>query len=143
MSRESNEEEKLRLLLQEQAEVCQEYCNAQTLLHNSLLDSRNGRSHIIHQQILVQVSQDLSESIENVQENLRKLSALSLADRNKQKDLKEHVVRSKRVLQTIFDNGGKLHPIGIPINKDNIETKTVALATLRASIAQVEIALTL
>jgi dsDNA-binding SOS-regulon protein len=145
MNKETNEEENLQVILKEQANVYQEYCNFQTLLQNALVESsRNGRSHVVHQQELLLATQNLSDSTERVQENFQKLSSCRLSsNRNKQEALDTHVARSKRVLETIYNSGGKLHPLGIPTSKDNVEIKTVALATLRASIAQVEKALAL
>jgi len=141
MNKETDEDDDLRRILKEQSRIVEKYCNAQTRLQNGLLDSRDGRSHVLHQQTLQQATIDLSDCTEKVQGNLRKLSSYQLADRNKRKALDTHVERSKRVLETIYHSGGKLHPLGIPASNDDDETKTVALATLRASIAQVERAL--
>lgn len=143
MKKETDEDENLRLILKEQSASCEAYCNAQTLLQNALLDGRDGGSYEVHQQTLQQTTMDLSNSIEKVQDVLQRLSSFRLADRNKQKALDTHVERSKRVLTTIYNSGGKFHSLGIPATKDDAEAKTVALATLRASIAQVEKALAL
>ena len=138
-----NEEENLRRILDEQSSSVEAYCNRQTRLQNALIESRDGRSHAIHQLTLQQCTLDLSDSIGKVQENLQTLSSVELSDRNKQKALETHVARSKRVLETIHQNGGNFYPNGIPASKDDDEAKTVALATLRASIAQVEKAIAL
>ena len=137
------EEENLRRILEEQSSRVEAYCNEQTRLQNALIDSRGGQSHAMHQLILQHCTLDLSDSIEKVQENLQTLSSVELSDRNKQNALETHVARSKRVLQTIHESGGKFYPSGIPASKDDVAAKTVALATLRASIAQVEKAIAL
>ena len=142
MSAKRDDDEDLRRILKEQYNHVEAYCNSQTRLQNALVGRRDGRSRVFHQQYLEKVTLDLSDCTEKVQENLKRLSShRQLVDRNKQQALDTHVARSKRVLETIYQNGGKLSPLGIPVSKDDDETKTVALATLRASIAQVEKAL--
>jgi phage baseplate assembly protein gpV len=141
MSTRESDQDDLRLLLKTQYGHVEVYCNAQTLLQNELVDSRNGRSQILYQHALQQATLDLSNSISEVQQDLRMLAACKLSDRNQQRALDAHVQRSNRVLETIYHNGGRFHSNGIPASKDSHETKTVALATLRASIAQLEKAL--
>jgi hypothetical protein len=144
-TRESDNKDNLQSLLKAQYSQVEEYCNAQTRLQNELVvvSSRDGRptKGLYHQRALQQTTLDLVNSISRVQTDLGTLSTLKLEDRNQQNALEAHVQRSNRVLETIYNNGGQLHAIGIPASKDNHEIKTVALATLRASIAQVEKAL--
>lgn len=141
MSAKRDEEEGLRRILKEQYARAEAYCNAQTRLQNALVESRDGRSRVLHQQSLKQATSQLLDCTEKVQDNLNKLSLCQLDNRNQQKALETHLARSKRVLETIFQNGGELSHLGIPVSRDDVEIKTVALATLRASIAQVEKAL--
>lgn len=135
MKKELDEDESLRLVLKQQSSLCEAYCNAQTRLQNALID---GHSHPHSQLLLHQTLTELSDCTASVQENFKLLSTMQLNDRNKQAALETHVQRSKRVLETLFESGGKLDSLGIPVSKDDVEMKTVALATLRASIAQVE-----
>ena len=141
MNTSKSEKDNLRLLLKAQYGHVEAYCNAQTMLQNELVDSRHGRSHLLHQHSLQQATLCLSNCISDVQEDLRTMVACTLSDRNQQKALDAHVQRFIRVLETIYHNGGRFHSNGIPASSDNHDTKTVALATLRASIAQLETAL--
>lgn len=145
MSTRESDKDSLQSVLKAQYSHVEEYCNAQTRLQNQFIDIRDGRPKVLHQYDLQQANLDLSNSISKVQTDLGTLSSTLklLEDRNQQIALQAHVQRSNRVLETIYNNGGRLHSIGIPASKDNHEIKTVALATLRASIAQVEKALSM
>jgi hypothetical protein len=147
MSTRESDKDSLQSVLKAQYSHVEEYCNAQTRLQNELVhvDSHDGRPRGLHQRALQQATLDYANSITKVQNNLGTLTTLlsthKLEDRNQKLALEAHVQRSNRVLETMYNNGGRFHSIGIPASKDSHEIKTVALATLRASIAQVQKAL--
>lgn len=151
MSTRESDNDHLQVLLKAQYEHVEAYCNAQTMLQNELVDiaSRDGDgvrscSQIRYQHAVQQATLEFVNSISKVQEDLRMLLAAcqQRSDRNEQREaLDAHVQRSIRVLDTIYHNGGTFHSNGIPASNDNHETKIVALATLRASIAQLKKAL--
>jgi hypothetical protein len=146
MSTRESDNDHLQVLLKAQYGHVEAYCNAQTMLQNELLvdisrdDGVRSCSQIRYQHALQQATLGFVNSISEVQEDLRMLLAAcnQRSDRNEQRALDAHVQRSIRVLDTIYHNGARFHSNGIPASKDNHETKTVALATLRASIAQLE-----
>lgn len=135
MSDDSNNDDWLRNVLNQQYLHAEYYCNAQTKLQNSLLQQNQQTSkHGMESTVL-----ELSAAVQDVQQDLETLRtiAMDLPSRT-QALLKDHVELSKRVVMTIYEHGGMYHPNGIPATKDNIEIKTVALASLRASKVRLE-----
>lgn len=80
----------------------------------------------------------LEKALGKVQNDMQAILMISLRHRRRMEVLSEHIQLSERVLLTIFENGALLHANGVPATKDNTAIKTVALSSLRASIARVQ-----
>ena len=141
----------LRKLLLEQYQHLEEYCNAQTRLHNILIDNKSTSQQkwdkVLYDHKLQQTTLDLNDCIKKVKSDLIEIDKQLLIhtnnsslDRNACEALQQHLTRSRRVVQTIFESGGQLHGCGIPAKKGNNDhdSKLVALASLRASRAQLD-----
>lgn len=142
MNEKEKEEEPLRLLLQKQYQHAEEYCNAQTRLHSALVDNRphSQLDQLLFHHTLQRALEDMKESTDKVRSDLVSLeeSRTEVANHNLHKALQTHLETSHRIVQTMFHSGGRFHTSGIPANKDDYESKMVALATLRASIETLE-----
>jgi hypothetical protein len=134
LSRDEEENQWVSMLLQQQAQNVEEYCNAQTRLQNAVVDENRMFQASVIQTCIVELQKTLS----TVQNDLIALQSKELRGHRKKEILSDHIQLSKRVLLTIFENGGMLHSNGIPASKDNVEIKTVALSSLRASVLQVQ-----
>lgn len=145
------EEKWLRTSLQEQYQCVEEYCNAQTRLNNALVNNRSRSQHkwerVLYEHTLQKATQGLSESIQTVRSCMIKIESqipkglfpLSDSDgnRNTRQAWQQHLERSRRVLQTLFQSGGgQFYASGIPVGKYDSESKMIGLATLRASRAR-------
>jgi hypothetical protein len=134
LSRDEEENQWLHSLLQQQSQHVEEYCNGQTRLQNALIEEdRTFQASSIQTNIV-----ELDQTLRNVQKDLKNLKMKQLHGHRRKEVLSDHIQTSERVLLTIWENGGMLHPNGIPASKDNVAIKTVALSSLRASIAQVQ-----
>jgi uncharacterized coiled-coil DUF342 family protein len=134
LSPEEEENQWLHRALQRQFQHVEKYCNAQTRLHNALIEEdRAFQSTSLHTYIV-----ELEDCLRKVQKDLGYLQEKQLRNQRRMEVLSSHVERSKRVLWTVYENGAILHPNGIPATKDNVAIKTVALSTLRASMVQLE-----
>jgi 23S rRNA C2498 (ribose-2'-O)-methylase RlmM len=131
---EEEENQWLHKALQRQFQHVEQYCNAQTRLHNALLEEDRAFQSTSLQTYII----ELEECLRKVQKDLGSLQAKELRNQRRMEVLLSHVERSKRVLLTVYENGAMLHPNGIPATKDNVAIKTVALSTLRASMVQLE-----
>ena len=122
--------------LHEQYSRVEAYCNAQTRLRNALMEDE--RTTALYSHTLETLVQHMQTTVQRVQSDLKQLQTMRLGHARLQPLLLDHVERSRRILKTIYNSGGRFHTNGIPDGKDDIETKTVALACLKASIAQIE-----
>ena len=103
--------------LQEQYKHVEEYCNAQTRLYNATISSK-----------------DVADAVANLSQATRRIRQ-DLQDLQKcQQD--QHLEVSCRVIQTIGRNPS-WHANGLPEGSSKVQVFTIALATLKASIAQV------
>jgi hypothetical protein len=114
--------EPIVLLLQEQYSQVECYCNAQTRLHNAIQTTS---------------SESTAKAVIALSDSLQKLRLdLQLLRMKENSRLEEHLRLSDRVIETISRNPG-WHANGIPASSNNIKLNTVALATLKASIATI------
>lgn len=129
-----NLDEKLSGRLKRQYKHFEDYCNAQTRLQNALIEE--------DREFLPSTLQDCVDALQivvsKIQEDRKDLATFNLNNGRKQKILEEHISRSERIIKTIFHNGGKYHPSGIPASSDDVNMKTVAMATLRASLTKTQ-----
>jgi sirohydrochlorin ferrochelatase len=135
----------LRQALKEQYAHVEAYGNAQTKLHHAMSRSTNETGEtqfgpLLRQNARNRALEELAESIARVRSDFQCLQSMDLSEESHklQEVWKRHLETSRRVVDTIFEHGGRLHANGVPATKDDYDTKLVALATLRASIAQVE-----
>eukprot|EP00547_Thalassionema_nitzschioides_P013706 CAMPEP_0194239290 /NCGR_PEP_ID=MMETSP0158-20130606/5802_1 /TAXON_ID=33649 /ORGANISM="Thalassionema nitzschioides, Strain L26-B" /LENGTH=151 /DNA_ID=CAMNT_0038973731 /DNA_START=20 /DNA_END=475 /DNA_ORIENTATION=- len=126
---EEGENSWIQQALNQQYEHLELYCNAQTRLQNSLLQQQLHRQH---NDTRTEWVMELSHAVQDVQQDLETLRNHTCSHPRKQELLQRHVELSERVIKTIYEHGGMYHRNGIPATKDNIEIKTVALASLRA-----------
>jgi hypothetical protein len=103
--------------LQEQYQHVEEYCNAQTRLFNATINSKDAADAVAN----------LSQATRRIRQDLQKLQ-------NCRQD--KHLEVSRRVIQTIGRNPS-WHANGLPEGSAKVQVFTVALATLKASIAEV------
>lgn len=122
------------MLLQQQAQNIEEYCNSQTRLQNALIEE----NRMLQASVIPRYIVELQQALRAVQNDLRALESKELHGIRRKEAIHDHIQLSKRVLLTVFENGGMLHSNGILASKDNIEIKTVALSSLRGSIFQVQ-----
>ena len=123
-------------LLHRQYRNLETYCNAQTRIQNALIEEK--RTTALFSLKLHAHLDNLQSSLQQVQSDLRQLQTIELGHPRLQRLLVAHIERSRRILKTIYNSGGAFHANGIPVYKDDVETKTVALASLNASIADLE-----
>lgn len=122
--------------LHQQYDHLEEYCNAQTLTQNALIEDNRKAAQYSH---TLQAHLDhLQTSLQHVQSDLKQLQLMQLTHPRLQQLLVTHLERSQRILKTIYHGGGRFHANGIPDGKDDIDAKTVSLACLKASIAEIE-----
>jgi hypothetical protein len=134
LSREEEENQRLVNLLQQQFANLEEYCNCQTQLHNSCVEEDRR-----FQASSIQACMDqLEKALGKVQNDMQAILLISMPHHRRMDVLSEHIHLSERVVRTIFENGAMLHANGVPATKDNTAIKTVALSSLRASIARVQ-----
>ena len=134
LSRDEEENQWVSMLLQQQAQNIEEYCNSQARLQNALIDeNRMLQASIIQMRIV-----DLQQALLAVQNDLLALESKELHGHRRKEVISNHIQLSRRVLLSVFENGGMLHSNGLPASKDIIEIKTVALSSLRASTLQVQ-----
>jgi hypothetical protein len=115
--RNMNDPNNLSTHLQEQYKHVEEYCNAQTRLYNATISSKDTADAVAN----------LSQATRRIRQDLQKLQ-------NFQQD--QHLEVSRRLIQTIGRNPS-WHADGLPEGSSKVQVYTVALATLKASIAQV------
>ena len=122
-------------LLDEQYTLTENYANAQTKLLNLTRTHVGSTTTRLDSGDIAMAGSGLYNAREQVRSNFECIqNHPSIAVR-----YPEHIALTRRVLQTISRNPTWAE-IGIPIgNLDSIQTYTVALATLKASIAQVQI----
>jgi hypothetical protein len=129
LSNEEIENQLIASLLQEQFQVFEEYCQSQTLLNREILEKdRRFQGMNLNLRTI-----ELMKTLEKVKNLMKLLQGKKLQGEKRMDALIRHLDVSKRVLCTIYENGAKLHPNGIPLTNDNVEIKTVALSTLQAS----------
>ena len=134
LSQEEQENQRLAHMLQQQFQNLEDYCNCQTHLQNSLVDEDRR-----FQASTIQMNMDqLQQALKNVQSDMQTLKMITLRNHRRMDVLLDHIQLSERVLLTVFENGAMLHTNGIPATKDDISIKTVALSSLRASMARVQ-----
>lgn len=122
--------------LHQQYDHVEEYCNAQTRFQNALIEDERKAAQYSH---TLQAHLDhLQTSLEHVRSDLKQLQSIQLTHPRLQQLLANHLERSQRILKTIYNSGGRFHTNGIPAGKDDIEAKTVSLACLKASVAEIE-----
>jgi hypothetical protein len=157
--------ESLVQLLDAQYEHTVDYCNAQTSLQNAITPSTASRHHMMGSTTISVASavQTLQASVSRVQMDLKRLENVLFLDDDENIDdspgqkltldrivvqgLTHHVERSRRILDTLHSSTS-LAPHGIPVvvntstatgdDDDLLNTKTIALSTLRASIHQLQ-----
>ena len=151
------EQNRLSLLLQYQYDHVEEYCNAQTNLNNILIQRTDNNTNTYTSSrnlsvLLVPAISNLQEKLAYVQNDLTSLEEFvqtceqhSISSRSVSLSLlQQHVERSRRVLKTVYE---PYHVNGIQFPSkqktvmsglDSIETKTIALASLRASIIKLQ-----
>jgi hypothetical protein len=116
-------------VLKEQYTLVEKYANAQSRLWNATMASSSSSPD---DQVPIVVD-NLDTCRCRVRSNLERLQQ----QEEIQLRYPEHVALSHRVLQTIAGNPS-WHPNGIPSHTKNaLEVNTVALATLKASIARI------
>lgn len=158
--------DKILSLLENQYAHVEAYCDAQTTLHNTLVNrgsskgSATQKKHPVHPYLDLTLHQPPEEykAVMNIQKSLNSIkgnwTALQeLVETDKDNDtnrnpiiaslLQNHMALSRRVVKTVQD---PYHRNGIPTTssgggENSTERKTVALATLRASMARIQEAL--
>jgi hypothetical protein len=129
MAQESQAQQTITQIIEEQYAITEKYANSQSrLLNASMMTSQ---SYEDNDEVLMAL-----KGISNIRNRVR-----STFQRLEQDDFKDeypdHVALSKRVIQTIANNPS-WHAIGIPSHSASVlENNTVALAALKASIARV------
>jgi hypothetical protein len=119
-------------LLEQQYEYIEEYANSQTRLLNASMKNIS---------VISEESQDLSLAVElhescrrKIQSNWKRL----IADRDFCTRHGPHLDLSKRVIQTVAKNPS-WGCIGLPSHSDGaLESNTIALASLRASMMRIK-----
>jgi hypothetical protein len=156
--------ESLFQLLEAQYEHTVDYCNAQTALQNAFVTPSSSSASSMGTTTSTKINvasavQSLQTSVSRVQMNLKRLENVlddlndddehkkSIMDRVVVQAWTNHVARSRRILSTLYATAS-FAPHGVPTftttegdadgDDDVINRKTVALATLRASIHQVQ-----
>ena len=125
---EGESENDLSLMLQNQYQHIEDYCNAQTLMCNSFNNSATSKDSSARVDRLLRCTQ-------LVRQDLQQLEKFILDNRNSR--LEAHIATSKRVIKTVAQNPS-WHRNGIPSQQTpDIEANTVALAALKASISVV------
>jgi len=143
----SSKEEATQVLLEEQFQYTEAYCNATTALHNALQQVAGAGEVLVD---LHQATKEYQDALDSVQNNLQALTELvavhekETGRRNAKSCLTQHLERTRRVLATIYQSGqgAAYYSNGIPIpssqsRNNNNNARLVALATLRASIQSV------
>lgn len=148
----------LSVLLREQYQCTEHYCNASTALHNQIQQQQQQHRHRQHNGIGTATT-DLLRSTQNYQDTLHQLQTcmksletiiMDMAEESCHGNrplleclLQEHLERSRRILGTIYSSGegSCFHANGLPTPKqslsDIVNSRLVALSTLRASIKTV------
>lgn len=130
----------VQLLVNEQYDLTVSFCNAQTSLLNAAAAPAAAKQQ--HHASLVD---EYSTCLRRVQDNWIKLKS----KRDKMQNISElrrvwtvyqaHVARTERVLLTVQRSGGGVWTThGLSLSLNDSDTVTVALATLRASVEDVQ-----
>ena len=134
----ANESPLLNALLEEQYRSAEAYANAQSRLYNAASWRGTGAGGSGDDDYdddgLVAAAEDLARRREGVRSNLVLLKRHQQQRRDDH--LEAHLSLSGRVAETLFSNPS-WHRNGIPSSRASMETSTVALASLKASIARV------
>ena len=146
-------EDKIRTTLETQYAHVESYCDAQTTLGNLLINrGKDTPQPKLHPHLLAvppppdeyTACLTIQQALSNIRQDWNNLQELLEETQNHNHSgvhslLQQHWSLSKRVLQTVQD---VYHRNGIPIptnrTVDPTERKTIALATLRASIARIQ-----
>jgi hypothetical protein len=145
-------QDKILATLEAQYTHVEAYCDAQTSLGNVYIQrgkSQEATTRTIHPYLQLEQPSPEYTALQQVRTSLHAihqdwqiihqlLEELNHNDKEIHAMLLRHVALSKRVLQTVQD---RYHRNGIPIltsSQSSLERKTVALATLRASIARIQ-----
>lgn len=141
-------------LLEEQYNVTEAYANAQTMLWNATQRQQNhsdtmvnhaaetGGNSLPSTTLISSSVQQHYDALREVQSNLQHLQQYSDNNSNNHpgKVLQQHVALTKRVLQTLAHNPCTWQSNGLPrqhaTREESISNATVAMATLKASIAR-------